>query len=59
MNDFAKGALFSLLFIYIISPIDAVPGPIDDALLLLAAIASRKSKKVKKLARKSKFKEDY
>ena len=42
MNDFFKGILFLGLIIYIVSPVDLVPGPIDDILLLLMTIASNK-----------------
>lgn len=44
-NGFVKVMLFALLAIYIISPVDLAPGPIDDLLLILfsAAINSRKS----------------
>lgn len=42
MNGIAKGMLIVLVILYIISPIDFVPGPIDDILLLLFAVASSK-----------------
>ena len=38
MNNVGKTVLFALLIIYIVSPIDAFPGPIDDAILLLISI---------------------
>lgn len=34
--------LLGLLIVYIISPIDAVPGPIDDIIVILISIAARK-----------------
>ena len=40
MNDFLKGILFLALIFYIVSPVDLVPGPIDDALLILMSLAS-------------------
>ena len=40
MNDFLKGILFLALILYIVSPVDLIPGPIDDVLLLLMTIAS-------------------
>jgi len=40
MNDFLKGILFLALILYIVSPVDFVPGPIDDILLILMSVAS-------------------
>ena len=34
-NGFVKGMLFALLIVYVISPADFLPGPIDDALAIL------------------------
>lgn len=34
-NSAVRAALLILLIIYIISPVDAVPGPVDDLLLLI------------------------
>ena len=46
MKKVAKVILFVFVIIYIVSPIDACPGPIDDALLLVITIAAtRKSKR--------------
>ncbi|MBQ4511545.1 MAG: hypothetical protein II969_01025 [Anaerolineaceae bacterium] len=46
-NGFVKVMLFALLAIYIISPVDLAPGPIDDLLLVLLSVAlnTRKSGK--------------
>lgn len=41
-SGFVKGSLFVLVLLYIISPVDLVPGPIDDFLLLLFSVASSK-----------------
>lgn len=41
-SSFVKGCLFVLVLLYIISPVDLVPGPIDDILLLLFSVASSK-----------------
>lgn len=38
MNSFMKGMLLILLLIYVISPVDLCPGPVDDIILLLCAI---------------------
>mgnify|MGYP003207205901 CR=1 FL=1 len=42
MSGVIKGMLIILMILYIISPIDFVPGPIDDILVLLLGIASQK-----------------
>lgn len=41
MNDTMKGMLLVLLLIYVISPVDLCPGPVDDIILLLCAICGR------------------
>ena len=42
MSDFVKGMILVLIVIYIVSPVDMCPGPIDDLIVLLLGIASRK-----------------
>lgn len=42
MNDVTKGMLLILLIIYIISPADLCPGPVDDIILLLIAISGNR-----------------
>ena len=42
MNDLIKAMIIVLVIIYIISPIDAAPGPIDDLIVLLLGIAASK-----------------
>lgn len=42
-SDFIKGCLFVLVLLYIISPVDFVPGPIDDILLLISVASSTKA----------------
>lgn len=42
-NQFMKGVLVGIMLLYIISPVDAVPGPIDDIVLAIAALAAQKS----------------
>ncbi len=34
-NDFLRGLLVGLIILYIVSPVDALPGPIDDLILAL------------------------
>jgi hypothetical protein len=42
MNGIGKGMLLALLAIYIISPVDLCPGPIDDIILLLCCLGGKK-----------------
>lgn len=43
MNSFLKAILTFLVILYIVSPIDACPGPFDDIIVLALTLASRKS----------------
>ena len=42
MNSAMKGIIIMAVIIYIVSPIDLAPGPIDDILVLLLGIAANK-----------------
>lgn len=42
MGDAMKGMILVLMILYILSPIDACPGSIDDVIVLLVGIAARK-----------------
>ena len=42
MNDLMKGLVIMAVLMYIVSPIDAAPGPVDDIIVLLLGLASRK-----------------
>ncbi len=42
MNDAMKGMLMILVILYVISPVDACPGPLDDILLLMICLAANK-----------------
>ncbi len=44
MDGVVKGMLFVLLVLYILSPVDMCPGPIDDLLLAVVGIAYMKGK---------------
>ena len=44
MNDVGKGMLIILVILYIVSPIDFAPGPIDDIIVLLIGIAAAKNR---------------
>ncbi|MCR4903865.1 MAG: hypothetical protein K6A23_13470 [Butyrivibrio sp.] len=44
MNKFFLGVLFALLVVYVVSPLDLAPGPIDDALAIFLFYAANKSK---------------
>ena len=37
-----KGLVIMAILMYIVSPIDLAPGPIDDIIVLLLGLASRK-----------------
>lgn len=42
MNDVMKGMLLILAILYILSPVDLMPGPVDDLIILLMVIGSRR-----------------
>lgn len=42
MGSVAKGMLITLVILYIISPIDLCPGPVDDIIVLLVGLAAQK-----------------
>lgn len=42
MNDLMKGLVIMAILMYIVSPIDLAPGSIDDIIVLLLGLASRK-----------------
>lgn len=44
MDDVKKGMLMILVLLYIISPIDLCPGPVDDVIVLLLGIAANKNR---------------
>ncbi len=44
MNNVMKGIIILAVIIYIVSPIDIAPGPIDDIIVLLMGIAASKKK---------------
>ena len=49
MNGFWKGFIVALLIVYVISPVDFIPGPVDDiVLLILSYVASSRKKLVEK-----------
>lgn len=41
-NKLVKGLLFALLAIYVVSPADLAPGPIDDILAILIYFAANR-----------------
>ena len=42
MSGVMKGMILVLMILYIVSPIDACPGPIDDLIVLFIGLAARK-----------------
>ena len=39
-KSFIKGMIFTLLVVYVLSPVDFLPGPIDDVLAILFYLAA-------------------
>ena len=46
MNGVVKGMILVLMILYIVSPVDACPGPIDDLIVLLSGLASTKGQEL-------------
>ena len=47
MADFLKGVLVTLMIVlYIVSPVDFFPGPVDDFILVILAIIGSVGKKL-------------
>lgn len=46
MNTYMKWILFTLLIVYVVSPADLMPGPVDDILAILLYLAGSKSKQL-------------
>lgn len=42
MNGVVKGMLLVLIILYVVSPIDFCPGPIDDIIVILLGVAAQK-----------------
>ena len=42
MNGVMKGMILVLMILYVVSPIDACPGPIDDLIMLFIGLAAQK-----------------
>lgn len=45
MNNVAKGMILVLMILYVVSPIDVCPGPVDDLIVLLVGIAAQKNRR--------------
>ncbi len=46
MNGVVKGMLVILVILYVVSPVDLSPGPIDDIIVILLGIAGAKGQKM-------------
>lgn len=57
MNKFMQGMLFALLIVYVVSPVDLIPGPVDDILAMLLYFAANKGKL--SIGKKDEKSEDY
>ena len=44
MNRFWIGFLFALLIVYVVSPVDFLPGPVDDILAIALYLVANKNK---------------
>lgn len=42
MNGVMKGMLIMLVILYVVSPLDAMPGPVDDLIVILLGMAAQK-----------------
>lgn len=42
MNDIKKVLIIGAILLYIISPVDLMPGPLDDMIVALIGFAARK-----------------
>ena len=42
MSGIVKGMLILLVVLYVISPLDLCPGPVDDLIVILLGVAARK-----------------
>lgn len=42
MSGIGKGMLIALVILYLVSPIDLCPGPVDDIIVLLIGLAAQK-----------------
>ncbi|MDO4990763.1 MAG: hypothetical protein Q4E45_09695 [Eubacteriales bacterium] len=42
MDDFMRAAILIFMILYLVSPIDACPGPLDDAVIILIGMALRR-----------------
>ena len=45
MNGIAKGMIIVLAILYVISPMDLCPGPVDDIIVMLLSVAAMSGKK--------------
>ena len=50
MNKFMKLALLVAIGAYVISPADAIPGPVDDLIIMLLGLAANKKLNAKSAA---------
>ena len=42
MNGMTKGMLIVLVILYVLSPLDFCPGPVDDIIVILLGLAAQK-----------------
>lgn len=44
MRKFIMGMMFAFLLVYVVSPVDCLPGPIDDIFAILLFMAANRDK---------------
>ena len=42
MNGVVKGMMLILMIVYVLSPVDLMPGPVDDLIVLLGWVVANK-----------------
>ena len=42
MNGIMKGMLIAFMIMYVVSPIDLCPGPVDDIIIILMTLVANK-----------------
>ena len=52
MSGFIKGFLFAVVLFYVVFPMDAMPGPLDDVIVLALSIMANTKTNKKKIEEK-------
>ena len=46
MNNVVKGLIIAVVLVYVVSPVDICPGPVDDILAIIMAMGATKNKSI-------------